>query len=111
MINEKLSPHRLYYVYNNVNHWFELHNGSQREKIVNKILVIVGIFLSANSFAYITSADAHKVCDPTGVQYDHTNKQFCCGTKGGCPGALQRVIKDKNTNSNPELKQELPSNQ
>lgn len=64
---------------------------------MKKILMIVsGICLSANCFAYITSADAHKACDPTGVQYDHRNKQFCCGTKGGCPGPLGTVHKNNN---------------
>jgi hypothetical protein len=46
---------------------------------------IAGLTMSGSCFAYTSSADAHKACDPTGVQYDASNKQFCCGTKGGCP--------------------------
>jgi len=55
---------------------------------------VTGLLLSGNCFSYTSSADAHKACDPKGVQYDSKNKQFCCGTKGGCPNPLKPVSKD-----------------
>ena len=48
----------------------------------------LGLMLLASpgvALAYKTSEDAHKACDPKGVQYDAKTKSFCCGTKGGCP--------------------------
>ena len=53
------------------------------------LTLFAGMGLSLHAFAYPDSASAHKACDPKGVQYDAKNKQFCCGTKGGCPNALQ----------------------
>jgi hypothetical protein len=52
------------------------------------VLAVAALCASAGSLAYTSSKDAHKACDPTGVQYDSSNKQYCCGTKGGCPGPL-----------------------
>ena len=57
------------------------------------ILSIVSFAGAPNAYAYTSSKDAHKACDPKGVQYDSTNKQFCCGTKGGCPGALTKPVR------------------
>lgn len=67
----------------------------QNARLIGSLILGIVTFAGAPSaYAYPSSKDAHKACDPKGVQYDATNKQFCCGTKGGCPGTLTKPVRN-----------------